>query len=983
MLQRFALAFAFLLISFANFAQTYSIKGRIADFKDTSALIGVAVVLKDGNDTSVKTGLGDVTDISGSFNIKGVSPGKYLLHIEYLGYRSQNKMLTVTDRDFFVGTLAMKASTNELKGVTVSGKQVRAEQNGDTTSFHADAFKVNPDATAEDLINKMPGVSSDNTGVKVNGESVQQVYVDGKPFFGTDPTLGVRNLPAEIVDKVEIFDQLSDQSLFTGFDDGNSQKTMNFVTRRDKREGEFGKIYGGYGTDGTFLGGESFNSFQGDRRISIIELSNNINQQNFSSQDLLGISGSGGGAGGGRGGGAFGGGGGGGGGGASNFLTGQQSGITTTHSAGINYSDQWGKKIKVTASYFFNYSDNVNNTATSRNYNFPTDAPVDSNQVGLYNEQDINNTKNFNNRFNVRFEYNIDSSNSLIVTPNLSLQENYSTTGQIDSSYSQRNQLLSNSNNSSIANSAGYSFSNNILFRHKMQKKGRTFSINVGTSLNEKTGDGITNTITESADSTGTFPTIPTQLDQHYNLYNNSNTISSNVNYTEPIGQKSQLMFNYSPSITNSKSDKATDTLSATSPILQPDPILSNKYTSTYTSQRGGINYRIGDKKMNLMFGANVQYSVLDGSQEFPAATTISPKPFVNVLPMVFFNYKFKNGKNLRVSYRTNISPPGITQLQNVVNVSNPLQLSTGNENLKQDYEQTFLVRYGLTKGKSQHNFFLYAYANYITDYIGTATYSTLKADSVIANGILLTRGAQLTAPVNLNYYSSNKIFVTYGIPTDFIKSNLNLTGGLNYTHTPGLINGVADFSNDLVPSAGIVISSNVSQNLDFSLSYTGTYNFVKNSLQGVTNNNYYNHTASFKINWIFLKGFVLNTNITHAYYSTLSSSSGNIDFLLWNAYVGYKFFKNRSLEARISAFDILKENKSITRTVGANYVENDLTNVLQQYFMFQLTYTLRHFKGAMPSEEPTERGNMNMPGGPPPGGGGHWHDGGGGGGGM
>ena len=343
MLSRLALVFAFLLVSLSSFAQTYSISGRIADFKDTSALIGVTVILKDGNDTSLTTGLGAATDVNGRFKIDDVAPGKYLLHLEYVGYRSQNKMVEIADKDFSVGTLAMKMTSNELKGVTVAGKQIRAEQNGDTTSFHADAFKVNPDATAEDLITKMPGVSSDNTGVKVNGESVQQVYVDGKPFFGTDPTLGVKNLPAEIVDKVEIFDQLSDQSQFTGFDDGNSQKTMNFVTKKDKRTGEFGKIYGGYGTDGTFLGGESFNSFEGDRRISIIELSNNVNQQNFSSQDLLGVSsGSGGG---GRGGGAFGGGGGNSGGGgsaSSNFLTGQQAGITTTHSAGINYSDQWG-----------------------------------------------------------------------------------------------------------------------------------------------------------------------------------------------------------------------------------------------------------------------------------------------------------------------------------------------------------------------------------------------------------------------------------------------------------------------------------------------------------------------------------------------------------------------------------------------------------------------------------------------------------------
>jgi hypothetical protein len=967
MATRFALLFGIIFFSVSAFAQTYTITGSIADFKDTSSLIGVTVVLRDGNDTSVKTPFGGVTDASGNFEIDGVSAGKYLLHLEYLGYKAVNKMFSVADKNVSVGILAMKATTNELKGVTVSGKQIRAEQRGDTTSFHADAFKVNPDATTEDLITKMPGITSDNSGVKVNGEAVQQVYVDGKPFFGNDPSLSVKNLPAEVVDKIEIFDQLSDQGQFTGFDDGNSQKTMNVVTRKDKRQGEFGKIYGGYGDDGRFSGGESFNSFRGDQRISIIELSNNINQQNFSSQDLLGISGSGGG--GGRGGGAFGSGNNGGSSAGSNFLTGQQSGITTTHSAGINYSDQWGKKVKISASYFFNYTSNVNNPQIVRNYILPTGVSSDSVQTSLYNEKDNSTGKNFNNRFNVRFEYAIDSSNSLIITPNFSLQNNYSVSGQTDSSFALSNMLLKNSTNNSVVNSAGYTFSNNILFRHKLHKKGRTISLNVGISLNEKTGDGIYNTISASVDSENVYQP-PVQLDQHYNLYNNSNTISSNLSYTEPLGKKSQLQFSYSPSVTNSKSDKETDTLNNTSQQLNFDTTLSNKYKSTYTTQKGGVSYRIGDKNYNLNIGANLQYAVLDGSQVFPSALTIN-RPFTNVLPIAFFNYKFKDGKNLRIIYRTNITPPNITQLQNVVDVSNPSLLSTGNVNLKQDYEQSLIIRYGLTRSKTAHNFFVYGYANYINNYIGNATYAnTKRTDSIIVPGIVLTPGAQLIAPVNLNYYSNNKVFITYGVPFDILKSNLNLTGGLNYTHTPGLINNVADYSNNLVPTAGIVISSNISPKLDFTLSYTGNYNFVKNSLQGQANNNYYNHNASFKINWIFLKGFVLNTNITHAYYSTLSSSTGNIDFLLWNAYVGYKFLKDRSLEARISAFDILNQNKGVTRTVAANYVENDLSNVLQQYFMFQLTYTLRNFKGVMPEDQP---GSDNGPHGPW-GGGEHTH---------
>ncbi len=917
-------------------------------------MVGVTIVLRDGSDTTINTGLGTVTDADGKFSIDGVNPGEYIMHLEYLGYKPQNRVISIIDKNFNAGVIAMKTLNNELTGVTIAGKQVRAEQKGDTTSFHADAFKVNPDASTEDLITKMPGITSDNSGVKVHGEQVKQVYVDGKPYFGNDPTLSVKNLPAEMVDQVQVYDQLSDQALFTGFDDGNSQKTMNIMTRKDKRKGEFGKLIGGYGTDGNYNAGGSFNTFNGDKRISITESSNNINTQNFSSQDVLSI---------------------GGGGPGNNFLTGQQSGITTTHSAGINYTDQWGPKLKVSASYFFNYTDNLTTTNKSRNYFYPSEnGKLDSNQVSLYNEYYKSQPKNFNHRFNFKFEYTIDSSNSLVITPNLSLQQNYAAASQIDTSFNQSLQPLILGRNNNIQNNGGYTFSNNIVFRHKLKKKGRTISLNLSNSLNEKTGDGNYNTLTQVDSSGINLP--PAQLNQVYDSYNNGNTISSNVAYTEPLGKLSQLMFNYNPSVTYSKASTITDTLINGLGDRVFDSGLSNQYNSTYTTQKGGLSYRYNSKNnnLNLMIGANYQYAVLDGTQQFPATLGIT-RYYSNVLPLARITYKFKNGKSLTMFYRSSITPPSITQLQNVINVSNPLQLSTGNSGLRQDYTQSMTLRYGSTRKKSANNFFIFGNLNYTNNYIGNATYTTLKPDSTLDNGILLKRGAQLTAPVNLNYYSSERLYMTYGLPFSKIKSNLNLSGGVNYTHTPGIINNVSEYSNNWVPTAGVVISSNVSQNLDFTLSYTGNYNFVNNSLQKSANNDYYNHTASFKINWIVFKRVVLNSNIANYYYSTLSSSSGNINYYLWTSYIGYKFLKNKALEARLTVFDMLNQNRGVSRIVAANYVENDITNNLKQYGMLQLTYTLRNFKGQAPSDDNNHEHGDHGPWNPGMrgGGGGNW----------
>jgi hypothetical protein len=944
--KKLILAFFLSLFIVPAFGQGVTVTGKVLDAKDNSSIIQATVLLISNADTSQKNGT--VTDADGNFSIGSVAPGTYKLRAIYLGYNTASQNVTVGNSNVNVGSLKLSATANELKSVTVEGKQIRAEQLGDTSQFRADAYKTHPDATAEDLVTKMPGVTSDQSGVKVNGETVQQVYVDGKPFFGSDPTLALKNLPSEVIDKVQFFDKQSDQSSFTGFDDGNSVKTMNIVTKKNKSEGQFGKLYAGYGTDDRYTVGGNFNTFNGDQRISIIGLSNNINQQNFSSQDILGVTGGSGSNRGGMGGrGAFGGGGGGGGG-ANNFLVGQQNGITKTNSVGINYTDMWGKKIKVTASYFFNNTDNVTNTQLSRNYF------ADSNLV--YDEKDYSETKNYNHRFNLRFEYNIDSFNAIIFTPNISFQKNNSYTTTSDTSFL-AGVMSSNSNNSTSLNNSGYSFSDNLLYQHKFKKKGRTVSINIGTSANEKTGNGTYYSQTQYMD-----PATTNILDQHYTLYNNSYTVSSNITYTEPLGKKSQLMANYYPSYTKGIADKETDTLSPlTNVYTDLDTTLSNKYNSTYITQRGGLSYRYGTRKVNLMLGANVQYATLSGDETFPAVSTIN-KNFTNVLPTGFFNYRFADGRNLRIMYRTNISAPSITQLQDVVDVSNPLLLKTGNPNLKQDFEQTLIIRYGLTKSKTARNFFLFAYANYISDYIGNATYIPTK-DSTVKYGIPLNRGSQITLPVNLNGYFNGRMFITYSLPADFLKSNFNINGGFNFTRTPGIVNDVVNYSNDYAPSLGLVLSSNISQNVDFTLAYFGNYNIVNNTIQTQSNNNYYNHTVSFKINYIFLKHFVFNTDITNTYYSTLTSKANTENFYLWDAYVAYKMLKNNALEARISAFDILNQNKSVTRTVTDTYVENNVTQVLRQYFMFTLTYTLRNFKGGATMPQDNSKDRPDYPG--------------------
>ena len=960
------------LLQLSAYGQGFTVSGTLLDETDNSSLIGVSVVLSPTSDTSLK--YGGVTDLDGKFSVANIPAGAYSLKASYVGFQNYSRNVNVTGNTD-LGTIRMKVLSTQLQNVTVTAEQIRAQQSGDTTSFNAGAYKTNPDANAEDLINKMPGISTEGGTIKAQGEDVKQVLVDGKPFFGDDPNAAIKNLPAEIIDRIQVFDKLSDQAQLTGFDDGSGQKTINIITKPGRNTGQFGKVYGGYGTrdlnfkDNFYVVGGNLNYFKGDTRVSLIGLSNNVNQQNFSTDDLLGAvnsssgqsrGGSGGSRGGGRGGprgGRSGGSGGRGGGDISNFLVGQQEGITTTHSVGLNYSDEWSEKIKVTGSYFFNFTENTNANSLSRTYLTEADNNL------IYKEHSSRKSTNINHRANLRLEYEIDSMNTLIFTPRISFQDNSNERSLNGTNRLPDSSFVSGTSNENISNTQGYNFGTNLLYRHKFAKKGRSMSVNGSVQLNNRTGDGTIASQTLYADTL-----LNDTLDQRYDLSSDGNTYSGNVTYTEPLGEKRQLMINYAPSFTQNHSTRLTyDRLNGSSEYDLLNTQLSNKFDNTYASHRGGLSYRSNTEKTNFMAGLNYQYASLKGMQELPPRPNVE-KSFSNILPQASYNYKFTRSKNLRIMYRTATNAPSIQQLQDVVDITNPLLLRTGNADLEQNYQHTLMFRYGNTNTATSTSFFAMLYGSYTMDYIANQTLIPTK-DSVYGD-VILPRGSQLTRPVNLDGYWSARSFLTYGMPVRAIKSNLNLNAGVNYSKIPGLINTSLNYSNNLSFNGGAVLSSNISENLDFTLAYSGYYNVVKNSIQTQSDNNYYNQNTSFRINWIFLDRFVANTSLNHTLYSGLSEGF-NQSYLLWNAALGYKFLADKSLDVRLTAYDILNQNRSIERTVTETYIEDSYTNVLQRYFMLNVTYTLRRFGGAAagrnnttdvvePAEgaTPRERGN-------------------------
>jgi hypothetical protein len=935
-----------LIVATHTYAQTYSITGTVTDATDQSSLIGVSMTVTPVGDSSKKQG--NITTSDGSFKIENVAAGKYTLRGSYIGFKSYSKEITVTNADISIGTIKLSQSSSTLKNVNLKGKQIRGEQIGDTTQFNADAYKTHKDASAEDLLNKMPGISSQDGTLKAHGENVRQVLVDGKPFFGDDPNAAVKNLPSEVIDKIQVFDKLSDQAQFTGFDDGSSQKTINIITRSNKSNGQFGKFYGGYGTDNRYILGGNINFFKGARRISILGLSNNVNQQNFGSDDLLGVMSGAGGGGGGRGGmGGRGGGGGNffGGGDGGNFMVGAQNGISTTHSFGVNYTDNWSKKLKVSGSYFFNSSDNDNNTTLSRQY------LTGRNNNLNYNETSTAHTTNMNHRFNMRLEYEIDSNNSIVLSPRVSIQNNDATKTLNGNNALSDGTFAGSTVNNSTSHNTGINFSNNLLFRHKFGKRGRTISLNVNTLINNKEGDG-------KLYSSNLLPKDTNVLDQQYTTITKGYTIAPGLNYTEPIGKKGQLQINYSPSYTRTNADKETNDINpVTKQYSVFDSLLSNRYDNINTKQRGGVGYRYNYKKSSFSVGADAEYSQLDGEQYYPKAFTLS-KNFTNILPNAMYQYREEKGKNLRLMYRTNTDIPSISQLQSVVDNSNPLQLRSGNPDLRQSYTHTLSARYGVTAAKQANSLFILAFANFTNNYIGNATYRP-TSDTVI-NSVLVRRGTQLTMPMNLDGNVSLRTFGTYGFPVNLLKSNLNVNAGVNYNRLPSIINNKTNINNNYIMSGGLTLGSNISEKVDFTVAYSGSYNIANNTLTTTANNKYYSQITSLKFNWLFYKGFVFNTSVNHNLYSGLSGGF-NQNFVLWNASLGYKFLKDKSLEVKLSVFDLLNQNRSINRTVTDTYIEDSQSNVLKQYFMLNVTYTLRKFKGMM-SMPSSPWGNGSMP---------------------
>jgi len=938
------------------------VSGTIVDAKEQKPVGGATIQLINQADTTQRRVT--ISDISGKFSISRVRPGQYNLRVTFVGYKSVNKPVLVQQDSVLLGRIQIEEDMRVLGEIKVEGQEIRAEQKGDTLIYNAAAFKVNKDATVEDLVKKMPGVVIENGEVKAQGETVRRVLLDGQEFLGNDAMAALRNLPADIVSRVQVFDRQSDQAQFTGFNDGNQERTLNIMTTGGVNNAQFGKLYAGTGTESRYNTGGNLSWFNGQQRLSLVGLSNNMNQQNFSPQDLLGLMGGGstggfGGMGGmgsviiratGAGGGppgniSFGGMGGGG----NDFFVGQQAGINKTHSIGLNYTNRFSQKLNVNASYFFNQA--TNNTDSDIQREFFGNQSISQ----LYNENSLSSSKNGNHRFNARITWTIDKYNSFIITPRLSTQNNESNRSNFGQTLGSDLDMINSSQNVSSVDNFGLNLGGNILYRRSFDKRGRTFSLSVNSSNNSRDGDNYQKSTNIFVGSGMGGSNLTQRINQWTTTPSDNVTLGGSVNYTEPVGKNSQVQLSYNPSLNNSLSERYTyayDTFTNDFTIV--DSLLSNEFDNKNITQRGGVTYRYNYKKVNLSLGANYQNLRLISDQTFPV-DFYGTTSFNSVLPEATFEYRVRQNSQIRMQYRTFTRAPSISQLQNVIDNSNPLSLSSGNPDLGEQFSHNVNLRYNLTRVAQGQTLLLFMNANVNQNYIGQSTLTALK-DTLLADGVILRRGGQFTRPDNLGEQKSLRSFLTFGFPFKPIKSNINFNLGGGVTRTPSLLNNQTFYSDNASLNSGVVISSTISPQVDFTLSYNLTLSNVTYQQPNIPNNSYNAQRGSFQLTFTPWNKLVLVNDLA---FSTYDGLGEDIDqsLLVLNLAVGYKFLKNNAGELRLTAFDLLNQNNSINRQITDTYIQDSVTQALTRYFVLNFTYNLRNFNSGNTPQRPSEMG--------------------------
>ncbi len=888
------------------------IRGIVQD-NDGNPLTGATVMLLAAKD-SVLTSFA-ATGSDGAFALKNVPPNSYLLKITFVGFAMHTQALEIGDNpQVDLGKVVLAPAAELLNEVQVTAEHIPIQMKKDTIEYNADAYQTQPNAVVEDLLKKLPGVEVAADGsIKAQGEDVQNVYVDGKEFFGTDPKVATKNLPAKAVKKVKVYDKLSDMAEFSGIDDGDRQKSINLELKDDFKTGLFGTAEAGYGSDSKYLVKTNINKFTKTSQLSVLGLLNNVNEQGFTFQEYVNFSG------GMR---SFMQGGGGGArtvqiraGGGVPISQGVGNGLIKTLAGGANYNFEVGKKFDVRSSYFYN---GVNNDLLQTTFR----QGYLNGSSYVTNEDDDQSSKNHNNRLNLRAKYSIDS------TQNIELVSN-ATFGGGDGRSMQNQQTLDAENvleNTGITNngqnSDRISFSGDLYYRKRLAKKGRTLTGNLSLDTRNDNGDSRLMAINEYL-TTGNTDV----LDQLQTSVANDMQWGGQVEYTEPIGKYQNLEVGYEYQHDNETSVRDASDIDSLGNHI-PNPGLSTSFQRDLSIHKPGVTWRLNTEKMNLNVGVDFQETLLEGfvnNGEFPVR-----KELQNLLPAVRWRYALGTARNLRLDYRTTVNVPSVSQLSPVVDNSDPLNIYVGNPDLKAEYAHRVSLHF--------HSFSQFSF----TSIFGMIT-GTLTKNKIVNATSVDEQFVETTSPVNIDNDYQLAGFGAFGTPIKFLKTRIQINANVQYNKSLIPINGVDNNLHRWTRTAGLQFQNQNSNVLDYTLGADWTLSTTKYSENTQQNQDFFTHHYFADLTVNFLKTWTINSSMDYSLY-TGDLFDKNQALPIWKAYLSRYVMKDKRGQLKLSVFDLLNENKGLSRTSTANYIEEIRANSIGRYVMFSFLYSIKGF---------------------------------------
>ncbi|HVS93543.1 MAG TPA: outer membrane beta-barrel protein [Mucilaginibacter sp.] len=935
-----------LIISADVFAQTgRPVTGLVKDSTGMT-IPGAAIKILMGKDS-----LQTATDANGNFNFGSVPVNQFSLVVFSVGYTPIKRRYTLTpgNTTAVLAPIVLKSDAIALRGVTITDvNAVKIKE--DTIEYAAAAYKVREGAAVEDVIKKMPGMDVDANGnITAQGKSVSKVRLNGKDYMAGDVTSLTRNLPADLVQNIQVIDDYGDQANITGIKSGDPQKVLNINIRKDKNHGYFGQGTVGGGrnaipqVDGTkdgdrYIASTNVFTFDGDRQIAV---SGNLNNTNTSLFNF-----GGGGPGGRRGGGPPG------------LFGGNQNGITTARSFGFNYRDDWGKKMTVYGSYSF--ADNSVYTI-SKTFQDNLSGQLPSTQ----NSNSTENDQNINHRFNFNIEYRPDTINYFKFIPTFSY-------GGVHTNETAASTLAENTNGTLLSDytlgllshSSAPNFGGSVLYNHRFAKRGRNFSVLVtgGTTTYNQYQNPVYNYLAGKANA---------PVNQQINTNSRTDSAGVSLSYLEPVGKISYLEFNYAYHNAHTTADKLTDTLTDLGAINR-DPDLSNDYSFNFITNRFGVNYRVIDKKYNFTLGVAGQPSLLEGSSSITAPTN---KTTFNFSPVARYVYNFSRSQTLTVNYQGASNSPTYNELQPVTDFSNATYPVEGNPNLLPEYNNTFSIRYNKFDFASGNVFFSNINFTQTDNKIvaNTVTYPRNYAKDPAATDPKLA-GAILTRYQNASGFYNASAFYLFAKPWEKRKYTLFINGNISYNNNISYLSTVdsttfnestqKNIAKNLVLTQGARFRVDITDIIDAEVNGSYSINYSNNSIpEANVNNNF--RTITFGANgkhYIF-KDWTLSYDYTKTIYEGYKGAT-NPNIL--NTYIERRFLKGNVGTLRFSVNDVFNQNTGFTSTQTAYSIAQSNVNRLGRYYLLTFTLRLQKFAGQRP------RGPFGGPGGfrgPGPGG--------------